>query len=154
MNINTIIFASFAMISTASVSAQDAKNNSFSYAQIEYTYDSSGNRIRRAPITLNKPLSKPQSASQIIENELLEVNTVSVSLDANDNIRISWHGSHEGSITDIFIYGIGGMLVYERTLSYHETLIDTSDFADGIYLVVVRMGEEASTWKCVIERKK
>lgn len=150
---NSILMVAFACLLPNECNAQEMANTPSNPAPIVYVYDASGNRIRRSPLNTQAHSPKKQDEKNPRHSGGLLENEISVSLDANSNIKVEILGKDELSDATIGIYNAAGILLSEISPVGGSTVIKTAGYKDGVYIVVVSLKDESHTWKCVIERR-
>lgn len=122
--------------------------------QLQYSYDSAGNRVSRLLVT-------SRSFSPFIENDSLENDTWENKL-SRENIRVyptpvitdltvSLSGLPEPGVGTLQLYDIQGKLLLKETVRTTETVIFMREFIPGVYIMKLVFGQMQSAWKIIKE---
>jgi hypothetical protein len=117
--------------------------------RIQYSYDESGNRISIREIGMrNKGDSTP--ADTLSRNHRMSAHRITIHPNPTDGrlkVEITGEGSLEGA--SISIFGLHGDVVYSDNEPDVENNIDISECPNGIYILIIRVDGEFSTWKLI-----
>lgn len=129
-------------------------NVSAQTVQLQYSYDSAGNRVSRLLVT-------SRSFSPFIENDSLENDTWENKL-SRENIRVyptpvitdltvSLPGLPEPGVGTLQLYDMQGKLLLKETVRTTETVISMREFIPGVYIMKLVFGQMQSAWKIIKE---
>ncbi len=129
-------------------------NVSAQTVQLQYSYDSAGNRVSRLLVT-------SRSFSPFIENDSLENDTWENKL-SRENIRVyptpvitdltvSLSGLPELGVGTLQLYDMQGKLLLKETVRTTETVISMREFIPGVYIMKLVFGQMQSAWKIIKE---
>ena len=124
------------------------------YAQkrhVKYSYDASGNCISRT-IVIDSNRSKQKSTNNI-DKDITCINGVNVSIHSDDFgkfLTLSVNTTNIKSMSYL-LYTTNGSICSKGKVSNNTTHIDTSNLANGIYVLKVIIGEECMSWKVIKE---
>ncbi|MFR8835632.1 T9SS type A sorting domain-containing protein [Bacteroides nordii] len=129
-------------------------NVSAQTVQLQYSYDSAGNRVSRLLVT-------SRSFSPFIENDSLENDTWENKL-SRENIRVyptpviidltvSLSGLPEPGVGTLQLYDMQGKLLLKETVRTTETVISMREFIPGVYIMKLVFGQMQSAWKIIKE---
>lgn len=147
-----ILLSLLGYIPLSSISAQSITTKLIQKASIQsgidslrrvYSYDSSGNRIKRLIITKSNILSK-YSLSQERISDIPNVKLVSVN-DGLYNIEFcKYTGKETGEVS---IYSSSGILMNVILIKSETTQIDLANMHDGVFIIKVNLNGEETQWK-------
>ena len=113
---------------------------------VNYTYDSSGNRITRT-ITLNARMRK--AATGLDEVTLLDAaHTVKFEQTATkDQLHIVINGLSSSDRCRLLVCDLSGKQLHEQAISNDHTLADFRDYRRGVYIIYVEINGQKHSWK-------
>lgn len=122
---------------------------SFSYGQyIRYRYDASGNRVERKLIDMTyKSSGVEEEEEEEYEDVLADVSFSIFPNPTTGLLKVRVSNIPEGEQIKIELYNINGILIEKRNYSNSEEILDLSSRLQGVYLLVITMKEQSSTWK-------
>lgn len=117
--------------------------------RVQYTYDASGNRTySQKEIIIRGNQSKEGDHDPRYQDLSLHRITIFPNpTDGRFSVEITGNGTLEGA--SITLYGASGSIVYydDEVESVNE--IDITLFANGIYLLIIRVDGKTSSWKII-----
>ena len=114
---------------------------------IVFSYDATGNRIQRNLIVI--PCSDVQKTSVADSSSQSVAPTMQVNVypnPAKDKINVEFSQDSSKDECKIFLYDIGGKIIYSSVVSSAQLQIDVSAFNTGTYLLKIVRGKEYSTY--------
>ncbi len=118
--------------------------------RILYTYDPSGNRTQaHKEITLRGQGDSDDSDLEL-RRESLSLHRITIYPNPTQgrfSVEITGDGYLEGA--SITIYGMRGNVVYSNAEPEVENNIDLSECSNGVYLLIIKVDGEVSTWKII-----
>ena len=118
--------------------------------RVLYSYDSSGNRTQaHKEITLRGEGDVDNTDSEP-RNEILSLHRITIYPNPTKgqlSVEITGEGSLEGA--SITIYSMNGSVVYSNNEPEGENNINLSESPNGIYLLIIRVDGETSSWKII-----
>lgn len=116
--------------------------------RIVYTYDASGNRTSSREIVFRGQGSEDNDSTPRRDNLSLRHITIYPNpTDGELKVEITGGESFEGS--SITIYGASGTVVYYNDEIGTLNNIDLTQYPKGIYLMIIRIDGETSSWKII-----
>lgn len=115
---------------------------------VAYTYDASGNRIRRIIVLDSSKKIQRQSTTSVDEN-IPVVGTFGVMIYPNpvaDNLTIALKGEHYGN-AEYYLYDSTGKKLTEGKITDEKTNINMAYCASGMYVLNISTGKESTSWK-------
>ncbi len=132
-----------------------ANVNSFSQ-NISYDYDLTGNRIKRAVITLKS--AKLDSTSHLLYDEQSTMNkdlgSENIRVYPNptsDLLRVSVSYPVNNSTVKIKLYDVNSRLIFNKETDNYSESINMSVYSSGIYILRVEVNSETKEWKIIKE---
>lgn len=123
----------------------------FVYGQyVNYRYDASGNRVERKLIDMTYKSAGAEEEEEEEEEHEDVLADVSFSIFPNPTtglLKVRVCNIPEGEQIKIELYNINGTLIEKRNYSNSEEILDLSSQLQGVYLLVITMKEQSSTWK-------
>ena len=118
---------------------------------IQYTYDASGNRIKREYVGCSaKPAPKDhveEMVNALLSDSILGVRTEIIRNDLENNIRVypnptfdklNIQSDHADLIRLYTITTLNGQQIIEGSILDHTTLVDLSNYLPGTYILTIR----------------
>lgn len=123
--------------------------NSVYADRVVYTYDSSGNRTRaRKEIVLRSEGSQEEDSLPQRQNlSLRHVTIYPNPTKGRLRVEITGGGSFEGA--SLTVYSISGSIVCNLSELDAVNDIDLSQCPNGMYMLVIRVDGESSSWKII-----
>lgn len=120
---------------------------------IAYYYDDTGNRTDRV-IVLQKSAFISDSTSKVIHEKDLSSKGFNVILYPNPTdgilrIDVVQDDSEETGDLQIEVYDLSGRIISSKTASIGSNIVDFSEHSLGTYILVLKCGEVASSWKII-----
>jgi hypothetical protein len=121
-----------------------------------FTYDDSGNRIKRQFIQLKSGQVNANNANSdedvLIEDELNNRKIKIYPNPTHGKLRIEIPGSDHNSLpVYLHVYSSGGTIIIQRNIKDRINNLDLSNLPAGIYLLRIGIGDEHSEWKIIKE---
>lgn len=128
---------------------------------LSFTYDNSGNRILKQPIKCivlkpkpNKILRKkaPRVTKNEFQTDLLDDKKITIYPNpTKGKVYVQFTDLDREQINQIQLFTSSGRLI--KNIDFHENLveIDLESQNKGLYLMVIRLGNEKTTWKIIKE---
>lgn len=117
---------------------------------VGYSYDASGNRIERKLINMT---TKSGAVATEDEDELADILCdIEYSIYPNPTtgiLKVKITNKPVDEAIMVGLYRIDGTLIHERAHTTEIEQIDISTQLQGVYLLVITIGEERSTWKVI-----
>lgn len=140
MNLTLRLFFSFLLLLIGGVIHAD---------RYVFTYDASGNRVYCEKEILIRSDESQDSDKRPHRQDLSLCNITIYPNPTQGQLRVEITGTDFFEGASITIYGASGSVVY-----YNNTLdavndIDLTPCPDGIYLMIIRMSGETSSWKII-----
>lgn len=136
-----IVISFFLFLSTVSIHAD----------RIQYTYDASGNRISsNKEVFLFRSDSLYQEQERSPRHQNLSLHRITIYPNPTDgrlSVEITGEGSLEGA--SITIYSSTGSIIYYDSNLDEMNDIDLTPCSNGIYLLMIRIDGETSSWKII-----
>lgn len=122
--------------------------------RILYSYDSSGNRISRQKEILIRGSEQDAEEDKDKKSEPMQedlsdhrITIYPNPTQGNFSVEITGAGSLEGA--SITIYNMSGRIIYYNGEPQVTNEIDITVCNNGLYLLVIRVDGESSTWKII-----
>ena len=120
--------------------------------RIIYSYDSGGNRTNRQKEIIYGPRGGAQDStrqSPSYHDALSMVNITIYPNPTDGDLTIEITGTDDFQGSTITIYGMNGGILYYTDAVSNRNMIDLRTWPDGVYLMVIRMDSESSSWKII-----
>jgi len=119
---------------------------------ISYTYDASGNRIKRSVITLRSAVAENEKP----EPGLFCDSTVLFNMNVYPNpthgeLKVQLKGKEETLFYELSLYNNAGVLITRQKGTKEYFSLDLSDKPKGLYLLRIRCKGEIQEWKIIRE---
>lgn len=123
------------------------------YAQqrIKYTYDESGNRIKKEIVLSSTRSLLSEDDEQEAYTEEIQSHQITIYPNPTKgllNVKIAGLDKINGQIS---IYNMGGRLINQSDLSSSNQTFDLSDQPNGIYIMQIKLEDKVSSWKIIKE---
>lgn len=120
-----------------------------SFAQMLYSYDKSGNRIK-SQLTIT-PVTAGKSASSETSKASDEAKAVCAVYPnpTHSNVHISITRAETANNTKATLYDVAGKAIKEVSFSESETAIDLTGLENAVYFLHVKTGSRMWQWKIV-----
>lgn len=118
-----------------------------------YTYDNAGNRLSQYTLpdeeTRNRQLGGNQDdRSGSTQSRQIAGHTVSVTTNAVTGlVTVEAFGLDSSDDCQLSVYSLPGVQIVSQLVTDTRTTIDLGDCTKGIYILLVRLNDEAATWK-------
>ena len=115
------------------------------YSQtIVFTYDATGNRIKReASKKVTRSIS--DEFAKDLEDDLSEKNLTVTERDGKITILV--RELNLDNPYEVSLYGANGILHYAKTIDTNSTMISLLDYPTGTYILTIKYDEETTTYK-------
>lgn len=115
-------------------------------AQVQFTYDSSGNRITR---TISLTARRHNATTGIDEKKVLSTGqTVSFSQTGTENkMIVSISGLTDTDRCRVLIRDLSGKLLHEQAVNATSTLVDFTSFHKSVYILSIELNGQKHSWK-------
>lgn len=114
-----------------------------------FSYDASGNRVYSQKEILIRGDESQENDSNP-RQESLSLHRITIYPNPTEGqlcVEITGEGSLEGA--SITIYGISGSIIYYNCELQNSNEIDLTPCQNGMYLLVIRIDGDTSTWKII-----
>ncbi len=121
--------------------------------RILYGYDSSGNRtsaIKEIVYSRSQDVDSVHSRQSYRDSLSLARITIYPNPTRGD-LRIEITGVNDFEHSSITIYGLNGAVLYLKDQAEALNELDITSWTEGIYLMVIRINGESTTWKIIKE---
>ena len=119
---------------------------------IRFTYDDSGNRIKREPVTVENVNAKEKDMQRFLTKERLD-GRITVTPDNNlGKINIDIKDNTLSGPYSISLYAMAGYIVCETTELSDRSDIDISNLPNGLYVLVISQNGKSNAWKINLNR--
>ena len=137
--------------------------SSFAQYNVEYTYDSSGNRISRTVITLNAPMTKSaafaDSFTEEKQKEILPFEEIfgeqKISIYPNPTkgrLVIGINGGNPEENFNLHLLDVNGrMVLRDQIKAVGEVPVNMLHLDAGIYILVLQNSQKKKTYKIIKE---
>jgi hypothetical protein len=119
--------------------------------RVTYSYDASGNRtssLREIVYTRGSSTSKSAQSKKFLDS--LSLARISIYPNPTEgDLRIEISGIENCDDTELTVHSLGGSILEHIQPLDVTNEIDLSGYTDGIYLVVIRIKEQTTTWKII-----
>lgn len=119
------------------------------YAQsISYTYDNSGNRIKREIVfsTRNKP--GHSSVENLFTDDMLGDKNIRIYPNATKGtLKVEITGYESSDNGSILLHSMSGQMLMSENITSQETKIDISSYHDGVYILQINLNGKSISWK-------
>jgi|WetSurMetagenome_2_1015567.scaffolds.fasta_scaffold160969_2 hypothetical protein len=111
--------------------------------EICYSYDASGNRIKR--VLRSSQLAKKEPRLNRMYNDKYNITLSSSSSDGHFAVNIV---NYRGGIDSYLnVYNVAGLKIYHKNIFGESTDIDISSSANGVYILEIIIGDTKSQFK-------
>ena len=113
---------------------------------LTYAYDADGNRIERLISMTRSATMSPD----FFQEEISEQNIKIFPTPTRDLLTVEFPDSkiESGSVS---LFNINGRKIAGQQISGYSVMLDLSGYSAGVYLLVIQVNEESSTWKIIKE---
>jgi len=119
---------------------------------IRFSYDDSGNRIKREVITVESVNAKDKDIQRFLTKERLD-GCITVTPDNNQGrVHIDIKDKTLSGPYLISLYAMAGYMVYEATELSDRSDIDISNLPNGLYVLVISQNGKSNAWKINLNR--
>jgi hypothetical protein len=130
---------------------------------VYYRYDDAGNRELRTIVLANiqsqsakvdttSEATDVQSKTEQKFEETIEKTKITIYPNPTKGLlKIDISGFDFNNVSSVNIYSAKGLLLVSRTSLTDTNLIDLSNYAVGIYILKIKLGDSISEWKIVKE---
>ena len=119
---------------------------------IRFSYDDSGNRIKREPVTVENVNAKEKDMQRFLTKERLD-GKITVTPDNNlGKINIDIKDNTLSGPYSISLYAMAGYMVCETTELSDRSDIDISNLPNGLYVLVISQNGKSNAWKINLNR--
>lgn len=118
--------------------------------RVLYSYDSSGNRTQAYKDIIFRSEGEVDDVDSEPRREDLSLHRITIYPNPTKgqlSVEITGEGSLEGA--SISIYSMNGSVVYSNSEPEGENNINLSESPNGIYLLIIRVDGETSSWKII-----
>lgn len=119
--------------------------------KIKYTYDESGNRIKKEIVLSSTRSLLSEDDEQEAYTEEIQSHQIIIYPNPTKgllNVKIAGLDKINGQIS---IYNMGGRLINQSDLSSSNQTFDLSDQPNGIYIMQIKLEDKVSSWKIIKE---
>ena len=124
-------------------------NVSAQTVQLQYSYDSAGNRVSRLLVTSRS--FSPFIENDSLENKLSRENIRVYPTPVITDLTVSLSGLPEPGVGTLQLYDMQGKLLLKETVRTTETVISMREFIPGVYIMKLVFGQMQSAWKIIKE---
>lgn len=118
--------------------------------RIKFTYDSSGNRIlRQKEIIIRQTANDSERKSNPMLDDLVNHRITIYPNPTQGDFSVEISGAQSLDGASITIYNASGSIIYYNNHIDDVNSIDLTPCANGIYLLVIRVEGESSSWKVI-----
>jgi len=124
--------------------------NSLSFSQtteVHYTYDASGNRIKRQTIIITPPVGNFNRDELIVEEELLEYKISIYPNPTQGELKVIISGDVDFEQSSLSVFSIKGELVYKKEPVEETNYINLLNQAPGMYVMRLLIEGKTESWK-------
>jgi len=119
---------------------------------IRFSYDDSGNRIKREPITVESINAKDKDIQRFLTKERLD-GSITVTPDNNQGrVHIDIKDKTLSEPYSISLYAMAGYMVCETTELSDRSDIDISNLPNGLYVLLISRNGKSNAWKIYLNR--
>ena len=116
--------------------------------QIAYEYDAAGNRISRH-VANNSPQAPSIGSLGVIPNET-EVQTISVGPNPTTGLlKVTLSNFGKDDTCNLLLVNTAGQTLIRQSMTSSQTTLDLSQYANGYYLLKVKLNENVTTYKII-----
>ena len=116
---------------------------------ITYTYDAAGNRINLRIVTLRGFESGSGNDSKTLRHNLTNHVITVYPTPTEGELRVEIGNAETVEKASITIYGVSGSIIYYNDEPDAVNDIDLTPCLNGMYLMVIRIDGETSSWKII-----
>lgn len=121
--------------------------------RITYSYDASGNRTgSQREIVYTRGASNSKSALQKPEKYLDSLSLARIAIYPNPTegeLRIDITGIEDFTDTELTVRSLNGSVLEHIQPLDVTNEMDLTNYADGIYLVIIKLKDQSTTWKII-----
>lgn len=119
---------------------------------LSYSYDDSGNRIKRSIVLTTRNLNEEQnSKSHFFEERLGETQLKIYPNPVKSVLKVEIAGFDTGQYGECQLFSSSGTLLNRTQITEEYTSIDISGFPQGNYVLQIIINEEKTSWKIIKE---
>lgn len=125
--------------------------SAYTQNKIKYTYDESGNRIKKEIVLSSTRSLLSEDDEQEAYTEEIQSHQITIYPNPTKgllNVKIAGLDKINGQIS---IYNMGGKLINQSDLSSSNQTFDLSDQPNGIYIMQIKLEDKVSSWKIIKE---
>ncbi len=116
--------------------------------QIAYEYDAAGNRISRH-VANNSPQAPSIGSLGVIPIET-EVQTISVGPNPTTGLlTVTLSNFGKDDTCNLLLVNTAGQTLIRQSMTSSQTTLDLSQYANGYYLLKVKLNENVTTYKII-----
>ena len=121
--------------------------------RVTYSYDASGNRTgSQREIVYTRGASNSKSALQKPEKYLDSLSLARISIYPNPtegDLRIDITGIEDYTDTELTVRSLNGSVLEHIQPLDVTNEMDLTNYADGVYMVIIRLKDQSTTWKII-----
>ena len=119
--------------------------------KIVYTYDGAGNRYdsHRQIIYTRGSVDGEAPEMKMYQDSLSSARINIYPNPTEGDLKIDIEGVLDFESSGLTIYNMSGKVLYKTNELSESNELDITDYADGTYLLVIRIKEESTTWKII-----
>ena len=126
--------------------------DAFASDRIVYSYDESGNRVDAERIIVYTRGSNNNSRSAHARMYMDSLSLARITIYPNPtegDLKIEITGVTDLTSSSLTICDMKGKVLHQIQELSESNELDITDYADGIYLLIIRIKEESTTWRII-----
>lgn len=117
-------------------------------SQVRFTYDGTGNRIKREIVIQRQNM--PDQQAETIFSEIISEKTIFIYPNPTQGIlKIEISDYEYTDICELSLFSLSGQQIFSGTTTSSTTDIDISDQPNGIYIMRIVLNGIESSWKII-----
>lgn len=123
------------------------------YSQtIHYTYDDSGNRIKREIILMSRNIQERTASENNSVTDKLSDKSIRIYPNPTKGLlKIEILNFEDIDKGNIYIFDLSGHQIFHTKINTSCSEIDLSSKSNGIYILQIQLNQENTTWKIIKE---
>ncbi len=119
------------------------------YAQsISYSYDNSGNRIKREIVFSSQNKPGHSNVDNLFTDDTLGDRSIRIYPNATKGtLKVEITGYDSSDNGTALLYSMSGQLLILENITSHETTLDMSSYYDGVYILQIKLNGKSISWK-------
>lgn len=123
----------------------------YGQAEVEYSYDSAGNRITREIVLSQSSSRRENSDKEFYSDKLLEYTIRIYPNPTKGNLQVDILGVNNETIVNISMYDLNGRLIDKASINSGRAQFDLITQPTGVYIMKIKIEDKTTSWKIIKE---